>query len=42
MREEAVNSLCRISNKVEAAGLQLLQAGNAVSNCSDVFLEAVI
>jgi hypothetical protein len=35
---KAVNGIVRISNEVEAAGLQLLQAGDAVSDWGDVFL----
>jgi hypothetical protein len=40
--KEAINRGVRIPNKVEATGLQLLQAGNAVSNWGDVFLEAIV
>jgi hypothetical protein len=40
--QEAVNRLVRIDNEVEATGLQLLQAGDAVRYWGDVFLEAVV
>lgn len=42
MRQEAINGLVRICDEVKAAWLQLLQAGDAVSDCGDVFLEAVV
>jgi hypothetical protein len=35
--EETVNNGVRIRDEVETTGLQLLQAGDAVSDCGDVF-----